>query len=103
LEKCLSYQDILETCQDRKEGNWFMDWASSQHGRKEYPKVGMQQWQSCKISVQKGQLVGDIMEAAETAGSQEEVGMEEKVVGKKRVAAVVGKEEGGCKNKKKRK
>jgi hypothetical protein len=103
LEKCLSYQDILETCPDRKEGNWFMDWASSQQGRKEYPKVGMQQWQSCKISVQKGKLVGDIMEAAETAGSQEEVGMEEKVVGKKRAAAVVGKEEGGCKNKKKRK
>ena len=81
-----------------------MDWASSQHGRKEYPRVGMQQWQSCKISVQKGQLVGDIMEAAETAGSQEEVAGEEKVVGKKRAAAaIVGKEEGGCKNKKKRK
>jgi hypothetical protein len=46
------------------------------------------------------------MEAAETAGSQEEaagVG-EEKVVGKKRSGgAMAGKADGGCKNKKKRK
>jgi hypothetical protein len=42
----------------------------------------MQQWQSCKFSVQKGQLVGDIVEAAETAGIQDEVAGEEKVVGK---------------------
>jgi hypothetical protein len=43
------------------------------------------------------------MEAAETAGSQEEVAVEEKVLGKKRPAAVIGKGDGGCKNKKKRK
>ena len=45
------------------------------------------------------------MEAAETAGSQdEEAAVDEKVVGKKRPAAgVAGKGDGGCKNKKKRK
>jgi len=55
LEKCLSYTDLLERCPDRSEGsNWFLDWAASQHGRKEYPKVVGVQTQGCKISVQKG-------------------------------------------------
>jgi hypothetical protein len=46
------------------------------------------------------------MEAAETAGSQEEAGSvgEGRVVGKKRSGgAMTGKTDGGCKNKKKRK
>ena len=45
------------------------------------------------------------MEAAETAGSQEEAAVgDEKVVGKKRSGgAMTGKTDGGCKNKKKRK
>jgi hypothetical protein len=46
------------------------------------------------------------MEAAETAGSQEEAGAvgDERVVGKKRSGgAMAGKADGGCKNKKKRK
>jgi hypothetical protein len=46
------------------------------------------------------------MEAAETAGSQEEAAGtlgDERVVGKKRSAGVPGKADGRCKNKKKRK
>ena len=54
LEKCLSYPDLLERCPDRSDGNWFLEWAASKHGRKEYPKVVGVQTQGCKISVQKG-------------------------------------------------
>ena len=39
LEKYLSYADLLERCPDCSDGNWCLEWASSQHGRKEYPKV----------------------------------------------------------------
>lgn len=54
LEKCLSFADLLERCPDRGQSNWFLDWAASQHGRKEYPKVVGVMTQGCKISVQKG-------------------------------------------------